>query len=1110
MLNLHKKSFKSQILAILFISLMSINLLSFFMDFSKPNLSNNKSSKMSTDTDELSDLKNNAFGSAPWWDNSYEHRRMINITNPYDYSFTDFGVSVSFNYANLVQEGKVQSDLDDLRIVENGILRDYYVKKDYPSPNMATVWFDTNVSANSIECDTYLYFGNPLAINNESKEPTESFGWVKNGDFELDVNSASKFTPYGWNFSNNPVNEIMGVANPYPSAYNSSETSYEFFVNKLVSNPQGAERVAEGTYSYKFGALSPTLPDGVVNDYAGTFFSYPFTVPIVKDGGKISLTFYRNIRTYRFERPKNMGQINKDGYFIRVLNGTSNYVENPDNQVDSAISPTFQNYIESYDGYAYYNPPAKKWNGDTLLIDYPGHSIIKDTLSDTGLDGDLTGYVQFDLTPYMGKTIYFELGVWGDESNTDKKEKSAFFQLDNLEFNYTLSASINDIQDRTSDITITTRDIDGRIIPNVEVFVVNDSARGTGNFIVASGWSSSIDGTITFDNLLNGVYNITANYILGGVDHELYNSTKFGLITYNLTGKAYDFDISLDLWTIDFEITDWDGIPLNYGYINVSDQKDGTILKTLNLDDEGKATFRWQTEPDFYYQVYYKNDDYRASPVLLNESYIYRSDYLSKKFQSFNISVDNVNIAPKTESRYDLQEVIYSGGSSVFSNEKIVKVNITLTNMNDQISNISIYYIDKDNSTGIGDENLILFKDDYEFATQSDSFSIDIPKLTNQKLITEFYDVRGLFLIINGRNNTKCNGLVSVELAETTNIKNRTALTRLDIRVININDLFPEGAPIDSLIKVSYNNNEPLINLTSIAARDGYAYGENNGYDIPFWFLRGITYNFSIDVLNITDVNFNVTFMDPDNQWKPVSNSGRSYYNYTLFETGTITFNIIFEKAVNLTNYDTAFFNSSGTLQATWGDHLNYSIDFFKTEDGGETWLPITGTTSTCSVEITSPGEPDVIFKSKMTSHYNGTFSIEIDSSLLSAGYSYRYYYVSIIGNKPGYPPPNTKTFLVKLNAIETDMTLNDHDTLKEIEDQSIQAYYDESINITVRYSVSSTDLSLDNANVSYQWIGLTPTTINVDPANPEYYTFTINTYDAQTIGVKIISITAV
>ena len=1110
MRNTNKNGLKSNKKGILLIVLISLNVFLFPMNYFESFSTESQLSKdlEQIESEEINYLETNVFGFAPWWDQSFEHRRLINVSNSYGFDFTDYGVSVSFNYANLVLDGKMQSDLDDIRIVEKGILRKYYIKKDYPSPNLVTVWFDTNISKNSMESDTYLYFGNPTAANNEASDPSDSFGWIKNGDFEIDIDSSSKFEPFGWTFSHNPVDEIQGIAHSNQDAFNSSETSYEFFVNKLISNPLGAERVAQGTYAYKFGALSPTLPDGAVNDYAGTFFSYPFTIPIV-DGG-ISLSFFRNIRTYRFERPKSMGEINYDGYFIRILNGSSNYVANPDDHDDNAISPTFQNYIESYDGYAYYNPPAKKWNDPTKLIDFPDHLKINDTFSDTGETGQLTGYVDFDLTPYMGQKIYFELGVWGTETNEDKKEKSAFFQVDDLRFNYSLSTSINDIQDRTSDVTITTRDIDGRLVTNAEVFVINESARGTEDFIVDSGISSSTHGKITFENLLNGVYNITANYTLEGMEYELYNSTKFGKTRYNLTGKAYTFDIALDLWTIDFEITDWDGLPLNYGYIEVLDEYGGSLLKTLTLNDYGKATFRWKTDSDFYYKVYYDNDDYVDNPFLLNESYILRSKYLSERFQTHDLYVNNVNLYPSTYEEYKVQERFYTDGSQTdFSNKKIIKANITLTNMNDQISNVSIYYIDKDNSTGIGDENLILFKDDYDFGTQNDFFSLDMIKIENSKLISEFFDVRGLLLVVNGYNNTACNGLMTVDLLESTNILNVTALTRLNIRVININELFPLGAPIDSLVKVYDESGESLVNLTSIASEDGYAYGENNDYEIPFWFFKDRTYNFSIDVLNVTNINFNVTFMSPENQWSPTSNAGVDAYNYTLFESGSITFNIIFAQTVNLTDYDTSFFNSSATYLATWGDPLSYSLDFYYTEDGGTHWYPITKVTSTCTIQITLPGESEILFETEMNSYGNGTYWIIIDSEILSAAYSYKYYSISITGNHPGYPPPNEKAFLLRLNAVQTSLSVHDYDSLAEVGDKTFTAYFDELVNISMHYVIDSSELPLEGATLTYEWMGLTPAVISSDPVNAGFYTFTINTFDAQTIGIKIISVTA-
>ena len=137
-------------------------------------------------------------------------------------------------------------------------------------------------------------------------------------------------------------------------------------------------------------------------------------------------------------------------------------------------------------------------------------------------------------------------------------------------------------------------------------------------------------------------------------------------------------------------------------------------MKTLTLNDYGKATFRWKTDDDFYYEVYYDNDDYVDNPFLLNASYILRSKYLSERNQTHDLYVDDVNILPSTSDQYKIQERFYTSGSqTIFGNKKIIKANLTPTNMNDQISNVSIYYIDKDNSTGTGSENLILFKDDY-------------------------------------------------------------------------------------------------------------------------------------------------------------------------------------------------------------------------------------------------------------------------------------------------------------------------------------------------------------------------------------------------------------
>ncbi len=1045
------------------------------------------------------------FGEAPWWDYSFGYRRLVNITNPYALNFTNFGVSFSFNYYELVQAEKMQPDLDDIRIIENGVLRKYYVVKDYPSLNYAIVFFDTNISQNMFEIDTYMYFGNTGAGNAESKDSNDSFGWVKNGDFELDIDTSDKFVPYGWTFSHNPVNTIKGKNNPSPNPSNSSATSYELFENKLIDNPTNAERVAQGTYAYKWGAASSFSEDSFVHDYAGTLFSYPFTVPIVEGGG-IFLKVYRNIRTYHFERPKNVipDTIHKDGYFIRILNGSSpHYDPDPDNHDDNDISPTYQNYAESYDGHAYYHPPSKQWKEHTQLFDFPDHSTTVDTVANSS-DGELTGYIYIDMSSYMGKEIFFEIGAWGDELDETYKKKSAFFQIDDLGFNYTLTTSVHDVQAWKSELTITARDVDGRIVPNAEIFVLNESAKGTPSYIVDSAYTSAFNGSISFSGLLNGEYNITANYTLDSREEFVGSMVKI------LNGTSYSFDFTLNIWTIDFEVTDWEGIPLNYGYIEINESDGGALIDTLTLDSNGKATFRWLNTSDYYFRVFYANDDYSESPFLLNESYITRAEYENIKSKTHALLVDDTNLAPSSEERYLVQEIVYTDGSRTdFGNKEIIKANITLTGMNNQLTNVSIYYIDKYNSTGTGDENLIYFEDGYGFNEDYDFIEIDIPKVENLKLESEKFEVYGLYLVINGANVTMCNGLITIDLLETCNVLNKTHLSRLNVRVININELSPEGAPVDAVVKVFDNQTgEAITNLISDSNRNGYAYGQIN--DIPFWFFKDRVYNFSIDIVNITNADFNVTLLSPDNQWSPTDNNGVQSYNYTLYGAASITFNIIFKQEINITNYNTAFFNSSGTLEVFWGEDLTYSVIFSYTLDNGITWNAITDPSAICTLYFREIGsEINLITETMGAGSDPGTFTATINSNRLSAGGTYKLYYVVIEGLYPGYPEPNSVNFIVKVKTIPTGISVHDYDTRIEILDQSISAYYNELVNISLQYFIDETGTPLNGATLTYTWMGLNPINVFTDPLNNLYYTFTINTSDAQSTGLKIINVIA-
>ena len=65
----------------------------------------------------------------------------------------------------MLSAGRMNESLKDVRIVENGVLRNYYIEINFTQPGFATVWFETNISAAvggdpTSEYDTFMYYGN--------------------------------------------------------------------------------------------------------------------------------------------------------------------------------------------------------------------------------------------------------------------------------------------------------------------------------------------------------------------------------------------------------------------------------------------------------------------------------------------------------------------------------------------------------------------------------------------------------------------------------------------------------------------------------------------------------------------------------------------------------------------------------------------------------------------------------------------------------------------------------------------------------------------------------------------------------------------------------------
>ncbi|MBY9018316.1 MAG: hypothetical protein KGD66_05740, partial [Candidatus Lokiarchaeota archaeon] len=140
-------------------------------------LSSNDSTKTleeQFDKDVLS--LSDGIGEDPWWNQNFQWRQCINITNSYDDDLVDAATYIRINHTEYINQGNMQDDLDDIRIVENGVLRDYYVTTDYPHGDMATIWFEVNSSAHTIDHDTYLYYGNASISLDASYYKEDRFG----------------------------------------------------------------------------------------------------------------------------------------------------------------------------------------------------------------------------------------------------------------------------------------------------------------------------------------------------------------------------------------------------------------------------------------------------------------------------------------------------------------------------------------------------------------------------------------------------------------------------------------------------------------------------------------------------------------------------------------------------------------------------------------------------------------------------------------------------------------------------------------------------------------------------------------------------------------------
>ncbi|MFX1590319.1 MAG: hypothetical protein ACFFC1_19475, partial [Promethearchaeota archaeon] len=270
---------------------------------------------------------------------------------------------------------------------------------------------------------------------------------------------------------------------------------------------------------------------------------------------------------------------------------------------------------------------------------------------------------------------------------------------------------------------------------------------------------------------------------------------------------------------------------------------------------------------------------------------------------------------------------------------------------NGYLNNVSIYYIDSSDNTDTISHRL--FFDDSYVAETDDNIKIDLMTVVNFKLSSENRMAYGLLIDVWGVNSSKCTGEIEINMTESWHLFNKTGISKLNIRVLG------DGATISDAI-VTIKSVLPIFGsivtttLISDKNRNSYAFTDN---DLPFMFLKGYLYNFTIRWEGATiRETFNVSGPDPD-QWAPKTYV--TWYNYSLLK---YDFSLEFDidmGSVNQSDYKLKFDDIASPESVVWGNNVSVQVFFNKTEDD---WSSDSAVTAPDLIQLKIKLDTDLLF----------------------------------------------------------------------------------------------------------------------------------------------------
>ncbi len=978
-------------------------------------------------------------GSEIWWNGSFQYRQSLNVSNPFGKDVENAMATVTFNYTEYVNAEKMNASLKDIRIVQDGEIQNYFVQQDYPNNTLATVYFEADLILGQDTSDSlYMYYGNDTveyasAYYNQGNR----FGthWLPlNSEYDDVISDLDSETVTGGAGAVSFANSIDGKGLLFDPGQDSTVEYSGFNTGPTVS-----------ISGWTKGGGNEQMPFSFSKDSGRPFDPYHYSNNIYNNDGDGGNTPFLDIET------------------------TTNLAFPTDNE--------WHHYVWENIDYENGTTIARFWLDGVLeaTATYKDPTATDKVFQISGWAPNENGYIWDGM---VDDIRIFDYGL--SKEDVQVVMNSSY-----------INTTLGEEQVFSAYIDINILDVDGRIVPNAEVQLINESAP-LAEKVIETQYTNE-NGTARFQEMDVGVYNITVQYDTNNHTFVAYNSTQenFGTSNsnmFNFTNYINEVEISVDIWTIDFYAKDY-GLtnPMDYGFIEIyEDKARETMWDNITLaSGSGNATFRGRNLTKYYYDVYYRNVDYFQPNTIVANGTVNNTDLVKNRV----FEVIQENQKPSSSSSYTVDKTIYANGTdgSERGVTKLINSTIDMTNM-EELSSFELYYVDINGQSQIIDE----YSKTYSGTGNSeDTISVNY--------FQEGINAYGIQIVVQGDNSSTCNGQIDVAMSQTTSNIIETNISKVDIQVVD------DGGVVGAIVRLwdgkTYDS-QSIVNLTTssgeVYGEKGFAYGAVN--KISFWYYQGVEYNISLRFGSSEGINFQVNYTNPDSL-PDGSVIPKDYFNFTLDGEMSVILQL-----TDSANYIANFTDYSGDQSLTWGEQIDYNVEFQTSNDGGENWNVETNAEYVRFSIYLWGTSPQLLYQDTMTYSGSGIYQVSVDSSEFSAGYTSKNYAVQITGKATGFPNPTPITEILVINARQTETKLrNNNNPTQTIENKTVEQYYNELKNITISFSDQGT--LLQNALLDYSWTYGSGNGIGEDPMNPGYYTFQINTSDSPNIGKYSIDI---